>query len=518
MLDALSPLEVLRLYPAHDYTLAGFLRARVDLDPQAEAMVEGERHWSRGETFSAAERLATTLQSEGVLAGDRVVILAKNAHWHVLTLIACGLLGAVFVPVNAAFNKDELAYVLGHATPKLVLSDDPMPAALAEQDGQRILPLSDRLLASEARTFAPRLPSEPLLMIYTSGTTGFPKGALHSHRSLILAGEAFVGRMHLQSDERMLLILPMFHINALFYSVAGAWAAGAVLVIEEKFSASKFWQVACAQRITQVNMIEAVVSILLARPAEEYRPDHTIRKIYGIRQAMVARVKERFGVEHPVGGYGMTEIPGVIATEYAAEAPAFSMGRLCAHPDPDMPWARCRIVDDHGDDVAQGETGELWVSTPVRMIGYLNDLEQTEASFSGEWFKTGDLVRQHAEGDFFFVARKKDIIRVRGENVSGAEVDRVLLSHPDVELAAAVGVPSAMGDEDIIVGLRLRDGADVDELSLRQWCSERLLAVKVPKYFDLSAELPLTPTHKVQKLQYRASVLSGEIWKRLQNA
>ncbi|MFC4626166.1 class I adenylate-forming enzyme family protein [Daeguia caeni] len=513
----LTPLEVLQLFPPHDLTLGYFLDVRVEVDPDKAMLIFAERTWSRAEVLAESRRLAARLQGEGVKKGDRVIVAGRNSAWHVFALIACGLTGAIFVPVNPQLTVGELGYILGNARPALVLCADELQeiCAQAMQESCQTAPL---LTLNDALVEAVDTPlaavaiaaTDPLLMIYTSGTTGFPKGVLHSHQSFILAGEAFIGRMHLQPDERMLLILPMFHINALFYSVSGAFAAGATLIVEERFSASRFWNVAVRHRATQVNMIEAVVSILLTRPEEEYRPEHTIRKAYGIRQAMVERVQKKFGITHAIGGYGMTEIPGVISTPFGMVAPVGSMGQLCAHPDPARDWAECRVVDDDGADLPDGEIGELWVKTPVRMLEYFGDPEQTAASFSDGWFRTGDLVRRDQEGNFFFSARKKDIIRVRGENVSGAEVDRVLLQHPDVEIAAAIGVPGAMGDEDIFAAVKLRDGAEVTPDDLKDWCGKHLAAIKVPSYVALMNELPLTPTHKVQKVKLKEQVLNSD--------
>jgi crotonobetaine/carnitine-CoA ligase len=515
MPEPFTPRQVLELFPPHDMTLPGFFRQRVESDPLREILVAGEESWSRALVLGEAERLAVLLQRSGVAVGDRVLVLGRNSAEHVFALLACGLIGAVFVPVNPQFNASELAYVVGHASPKVILATSDLHALVAEAATEaghapQLLALDRSLWADipAPSRFSPRQPDEPLLMIYTSGTTGFPKGALHSHRSFILAGEVFVGRMHLQPWDRMLLILPMFHINALFYSVAGSMASTAALVIEERFSASKFWDIAVRHRITQVNMIEAVVSILLGRPEEEYRSHHQIRKAYGIRQSMVERVRLRFGITHPVGGYGMTEIPGVIATPYGKIAPEGSMGRLCAHPQTDMEWAECRIVDEVGQPPADGATGELWVRTSGQMLCYFNDPEQTAAAFSDNWFMTGDLVRRDGDGNYFFVARKKDIIRVRGENVSGAEIDRVLLSHPDVEIAAAIGVPGRMGDEDILALVRLRPGGTVTPAGLRDWCAAKMSAIKVPAEIRLVRDLPLTPTHKVQKAQLKKQILA----------
>ncbi len=176
---------------------------------------------------------------------------------------------------------------------------------------------------------------------------------------------------------------------------------------------------------------------------------------------------------------------------------------ICRHPDYQRPWAECRIVDDAGNDVALGETGEMIVRTPIVMQGYFNDPEQTAASFRDGWFLTGDLVRRDEEGFYYFVSRKKDIIRRRGENIAGQELDRVIGEHPEVVAAAAIGVPSEFGDEEILVAVKLKAGAAAREQDIVDWCRGRLAAMKVPRYVVLMEDMPFTPTHKVAKAELK---------------
>ncbi len=259
--------------------------------------------------------------------------MGRNSVWHVLALLATARLGATFVPVNPQFKVEEAEYVFGHCQPGVVLCDgeaqDVARQAIARAGiGAAVLALDEGLLEADAAMLQSRKdPDATCIIIYTSGTTGFPKGVMHSQRNFIAAGEAFVERLHLQRHDRLLLILPMFHINAMFYSVAGTLAAGATLLVENRFSASGFWKRVCSLKATQVNIIEAVASILLNRPPEEYIPGHTLQKIYGVRQAMVARFRERFEVPVLVGGYAMSEIPGVLSTPIDGTGAAQQHGR-----------------------------------------------------------------------------------------------------------------------------------------------------------------------------------------------
>jgi crotonobetaine/carnitine-CoA ligase len=343
------------------------------------------------------------------------------------------------------------------------------------------------------------------VFIYTSGTTGFPKGVMHSQRALLLAGEGFVQRMFLQPDDRLLCILPMFHINALFYSLAGALAAGATLILVPKFSASAFWGDVARTRATEANTIAAVSTILMRRPRSEFVPGHALRKIYGapFSAETYAVFAREFGVPTLIEGYGMSEIPGALNNPFEGPHKIGSMGKPSVHPDPSVHLAELRIVDEAGRELPDGQTGELVVKTPLVMLGYYRDPEQTRVALRDGWFLTGDLAWRDADGYFWFVARKKDIIRKRGENISGAELDRVLESHPLVLQAAAIAVPDALGEDEILIAVTLRAGATLTAQAVGQWCRDRLAPIKVPRYVVFVDALPQTPTHRVAKYRLR---------------
>ncbi|HEY8368399.1 MAG TPA: AMP-binding protein [Thermodesulfobacteriota bacterium] len=515
-----SPLEVLRLYPEHDYTVHGVLASRAGRDPDRPFILFEDRRWSWRAFIDAADRTARMLAARGVGRGDRVAIMARNSDAHVLLVAGLARLGAIMVPVNPDFGVEEARYVLHHAEVSGVVASGGV-LATARTACEGLSPAPWFLSLDGADAGAPRFhdavaeapehplprevsPDEPCVIIYTSGTTGFPKGVMHSQRNFVTAGEAFVQRVHLQETDRVMIVLPMYHMNALFYSVAGTLAAGASMVIVPKFSASTFWETAAATGATEVNIIEAIGTILQARPRSEFRPDHRIRVVYGVRQNVADTFRHEFGIPHLVSGYGMTEIPGVTCTPYEGHDKPGTMGPIARHPDPARPWAECRVVDDEGRDVGVGEVGELWVKTPIVMLGYFRDPEQTAASFRDGWFMTGDLVRRDADGYFYFVSRKKDIIRRRGENIAGAELDRVIGAHPGVYEVAVVAVPSELGEDEILAAVVPKAGYDLKAEDIAAWCRERLAPMKVPRYVLFMDELPHTPTHKVAKAVLRS--------------
>jgi crotonobetaine/carnitine-CoA ligase len=208
-------------------------------------------------------------------------------------------------------------------------------------------------------------------------------------------------------------------------------------------------------------------------------------------------------VPHLIGGYGMTEIPGVTCNPVEGLRKPGSMGPVGRHPDPARAWAQCRVVDEDGRDVGVNEEGELLVRTPIVMQGYFHDAEQTREAFEDGWFRTGDLVRRDEDDYFFFVSRKKDIIRRRGENIAGAELDRVIGSHPAVHEAAAIAVPAELGEDEILVLVVLKPGHTASAQDIAQWCRQHLAAQKVPRYVLFVQDLPHTPTHKVLKAQLK---------------
>ncbi|MFM2119679.1 MAG: hypothetical protein RL722_1147 [Pseudomonadota bacterium] len=558
--DRFSPAEVLALYPwtdaAQALSLPGLLAARVAVAPgraAIEAVDEDGRTevWTYAHLACAAERLAALLAARGLQAGERLAVVSRNHVSTVVALLAVARLGAVLVPLNPDLLPAELGWVLGHCAPAGVLCEpelrekvaaalelassepgwlspwlwlnQPQPlTALAGNDGlaappgvERVLPrrIEDAELTAEcpAAPLPNGLAEATVVFIYTSGTTGFPKGVMHAQRTVVRAGEGFVARMHLQPHERMACLLPLFHINALFYSLAGALAAGATLLLLPRFSASGFWADMARLRATQVNTIAAVTGILMRRPRSEFVPSHGLLKVYGapLNDETQRVFREEFGVPQLIEGYGMSEIPGALNNPYAGPQRPGSMGTPSTHPDPAIRLAELAIVDEAGQPLPDGQTGELVVRTPLLMQGYYRDPAQTAASLlPGGWFLTGDLARRDGEGYYWFVARKKDILRRRGENISGAEIDRVLESHPQVQQAAAIAVPAALGEDEILAAILPRPGLTAAEQAglipaLAAWCEAHLAALKRPRYLVIVEALPQTPTHRVAKFRLR---------------
>jgi crotonobetaine/carnitine-CoA ligase len=517
----MTPLEVLRRYPAHDYTLHGVLASRVQTIGEHSCVEFGATRLTYAETLVRVHEAMASLMANGVKPGDRIAVMSHNHPTTVILLIALASLGAILVGVNPDFGEKDARYVLEHsgssgvlcslaALPTVQVVAGKLPTRLwimTNTANAASLPVFPDIRSSTHDAAPP--PSgraeDVCILIYTSGTTGFPKGVMHSQRSLVLAGEGFVRRMHLQPAERLLCILPMFHINAIFYSLLGSIVAGATLLLEEKFSASSFWKTVAARKATETNTIAAVMNILMRRRREEFVPGHTLRKIYGAPYSseMYRVFEQEFGVPHLIEGYGMSEIPGVCNNPFDGERRQGAMGKPSLHPDPAVKLADVKIVDDRFNEVPPGTTGELVVRTPTIMKGYYRDPEATAAAFRDGYFLTGDLASMDADGYVWFVARKKDIIRRRGENISGAEIDRVASDHPEIVEAAAIGVPAELGEDEILLAAVKKPGSALTEYALCEWCRARLAPFKVPRYVLFVDTLPHTPTHRVAKFELR---------------
>lgn len=522
----LSPLDVLRQFAPHDFSLDGFFSARAKLRGERPLIEFGSSTLSWSDVARSAQQALGWLQSRGIGPRDRVGLMAQNHPATPVLLLACARLGAILVPCNPDVTAADARYIFGHAGVKGVLGSSPdrpilqeatagLPAApwleWLSEDGLEMPWCDHRPHDPLAEEGAPvGTADHTLLILYTSGTTGFPKGVMHSQRSYVLTAEAFVQRLYLQPDERVLCVLPLFHINALMYSLGGTLACGGTLILVRRFSASTFWCTVAETRATEVNVIMSAAAILARRPAEEFVPGHQLRKMFiaPLNRSLQEAFQQRFGVPTLIECYGMTEIPGVLANPFLGPHKLGTMGTLSVHPDPAIERPQVRLIDEDGRDVKRGEVGELVVRTPTRMQGYASpagglDEEGTAAAFREGWFLTGDLAWQDEDGYYVFHARRKDIIRRRGENLSGAEIDTAMAAHPDVLECATIGVPSEFGEEEVLCAVVARPGTTPTPQSLHQHACARLAPHKRPRYIVLVDSLPHTGSMKIAKFRLK---------------
>jgi crotonobetaine/carnitine-CoA ligase len=308
--------------------------------------------------------------------------------------------------------------------------------------------------------------------ISTSGTTGRPKAVMQTHGNYAVTGEGYAHWLAVRPEERLYLCLPLFHINSQAYTVMGAIAARGSIVLVERFSASRFWGDMSGYEVNVFNYIGSMLAVLMKRePAREER-DHEVRVAYGgpaLPGPQREEAERRYGIRL-ISGIGMSETTYGLIEAVCGERRPGSLGKPRQHPFRQM-VNEAKVVDDEGREVAPGEVGELAFRNQVMMKGYYRDPETTAATIRDGWLYTGDLVKMDGDGFYYFVDRKKDIIRVRGENVSSVEVERVLAEHPEVQEAAVIGVPSELTEEDVAAFVVGSQGGVLGADALIAWCA-----------------------------------------------
>jgi crotonobetaine/carnitine-CoA ligase len=473
---------------------------------EAAAAEVAEKAWLiyEDEAFTYAQarerigRAAAALAELGAGPGDLVLATARNRPEYVFTWLAAMYLGAIYVAVDPRSTEAELAGLVGQVKPKLVVDDGAV----------------DGLFSRPAPPLAgpgPARPDDPAVLIPTSGTTGRSKLVTQTHRAYAMAGEGFPWWLELTPDDRLMTSLPLFHINAPAYSVLGSVAARASLVLLPGFSAGTFIDSARRHGATEFNAIGAMLEILMRQPERPDDADNPLRLCYtgpSPTEERQLEIERRFGLRI-MCGYAMSET--TYGTVWArGTRPYGTLGSIRQHPTLGE-VNEGRVMRD-GREVATGEVGELQLRNPAVMQGYWGMPEETSRVLIEDgWLRTGDLVRDNGDGTLTFVGREKEVIRRRGENVAPAEIEEVLMSHPDVLEAAAVGVPSELSEEEIKAFVVVRDPASSELPAIRAWAAERLTRFKVPRYLEAVADLPHTPTGRVVKHRLERDRTADEI-------
>jgi crotonobetaine/carnitine-CoA ligase len=485
-------------------TVPELLAWRASREPALPWLFFEGQSWTLGDVQREVDRHAVGLAERGVARGDRVAILLGNRPETLFTWFAANRLGAIAAMLNPAHKHGELVALSRLMAPRVVVTDEHralVEAALAELPpvDRAAIVTSAELPASGEPPPVVVLPDDVCVLIATSGTTGAPKAVMQTHRTYTLTAESFPSWLGLTRADRLLATLPFFHINAQAYSTMAALACGS-LAIQRRFSASRLWEEARALGATQFNSVGAMLHIMLRTPKRPADREHAIRTCYAalaLPEATHRAFEERFGLALTVG-YGMSETTFGTVWPLGAPARYGTMGRLRQHPRLGE-INRARVVTDDGADTPDGQNGELWLSNPGTMAGYWRDPAQTTAALHGGWLHTGDVVRRDGDGYFTFVSRKKDVIRRRGENVSAVEIENALASFAGVREVAVVGVPSELGEEDIVAYVAPEPGVSLDPTELTAWARERLADFKVPQVIHVRDALPRTATERIAK-------------------
>jgi carnitine-CoA ligase len=488
-------------------TLPDVLRAGVDRTPDRPLLVfddlaGGVRTFSWRDVWERSLAVAGRFADAGIGPGDSVHVHLPNRPEFLFAWFGAALRRAVIVPTNVASSSAELEYILGHVGAGLSITDGDglgvvrRARADAELGGATWLCDSGGGRGDES-VVVPSGPRDDLAVMYTSGTTSRPKGVRVTHANYIFAGESVAAGLGLTPEDRFLVVLPLFHANAQYYSVMSTLIAGGTVVLAARFSASGWVDTAIRHEATIASLFAAPIRMILAKPSQPGWRSHRLRLV-AFAQNLTPHEQDAW--ERGIGApllqlYGMTETIGPpLMNPLWGKRRHDSLGRVVL-------GYRCRITGRDGMAVAPGEAGELEVGGMPGvslMAGYLNDPEATDAVMRDGWLRTGDLVREDDDGLISFVTRAKDMIKRAGENIAAGEIEDVLMGHPAVMDAAVIGVPDAMRDEAIVAFVVTADG-DLDVLALRRWCADRLARFRVPQYFIARTALPRTSVGKIQK-------------------
>jgi carnitine-CoA ligase len=435
-------------------------------------------------TFADVDRrsagYAQTLRTHGVRAGDRVAVLLPNQAEFPLLWIALARLGAAMVPINVRYRAADTAHVLHDSAATLILTTAAVRGPLdGLTDGPPVLLVED-LAVTEGFAQGPVDPAAIVNIQYTSGTTGSPKGCLLSHGYWVRLAASLVDEFpYLTADDIMFTAQPFSYIDPQ-WNVVAALMSGAELVVRDGFHPSTFWADVRRHRVTYFYCLGAMPNLLLAMPPDERDREHRVRAVQcsAIPPTRHAELEQRWGVGW-YEAFGMTETGADIrvgAAEHDELVGTGCLGRPAAHRE-----------------VMISADGELLLRGPGMFDGYLGH----PPPWRDGWFPTGDLARVDEHGRVYHLGRLKDMIRRGGENVAAAEVEQVLMDHPQVTLAAVVAVPDDLRGEEVkayVVGT-----ATAGEL--RDWCAGRLASFKVPRYWEFRDDLPRTPSERVAKQQ-----------------
>jgi crotonobetaine/carnitine-CoA ligase len=465
-----------------------------------------DRSYSFEEAAERANGAAEQLADLGVDRGQVVASVLPNSPQAVFLWFGLMQLGALHLPLNPRAPAPELAGTLRHAEPVLLVgtpeADDTLARAGAQlSSSPRLVTVADVTSARSPKGVRrPVSADDPAVLIQTSGTTGQPKLVVQSQRAYVMTGEGFPAWLGLGADDRMLTCLPLFHLNAQAYSTLGSLSLGVPFTLLERFSRSTFWDSVRRSGATQFNVIGAMIEMFLQTPPTDDDSRHDARICFGGPTPPRERHLEfehRFGVTL-TSGYALSESPYGMIWPRDEPPPYGSVGRLRQHPRLGR-VNEALVVDDQGAPVEPGAAGELLLRNPAVMLGYYRLPEESAAARNEGWLHTGDLVRQDDDGFYYFLGRKKEVIRRRGENLSPREVELVLDAHPAVAECAVVGVPDPLSEEEVKAFVLPVEGSTPTAAELREWCTERLTPFKVPRYYEFVADFPRTPTNRIAK-------------------
>ena len=489
--------------------ISELLQTRVNEEPEKVFLFSqpDSRQFTYAEFAEAVKRTAALLSTNGVKKGDVVSLLLPNSVEYVIAYFACWKLGALAGPVNSLLKSQEIAYVISNSEARALLINSEF-LTLVEPLREQLASLSAVIVFDDERDATRDIssdtesaevePDHEAIIIYTSGTTGKPKGCLLTHRNIIANARQISEWLGFTDKDRLLTVMPLFHMNAVSVTTMAALYAGASSVVSPRFSASRFWQIISDYQITSFGSVATMLSMLLTTypngvPAglETSQLRFAMCGSAPVPAETIKRFEETFRCL-VIEGYGLSE-----STCRSTFNPPDQRRRAgsCGMPIGN----EMRVVDDNDEDVAEGELGEIVMRGENILKGYYKNPEANAVAFRSGWFHTGDVGYRDKEGFYYIVDRKSDMIIRGGENIYPREIDEVLYQHPAISAAAVVGVPDELYGEEVAGFVVLREGSEVSEQEIIEFCKARLADYKCPKTIRFVKDIPKGPTGKLLK-------------------
>src|ERR1044072_112561 len=470
-----------------------------------------DRQFTYAEFSRAIDATASLLASAGIAKGDVVSLLMANSAEYIIAYFACWKLGALAGPVNSLLKEHETAFVMNNSEAKAALVHSEFCERVESIRGdlphlKAIITFDDYAEATRGIDVSGDVgpadmtegcePDDDAIIIYTSGTTGKPKGCLLTHGNIISNARQISDWLHFTSEERLLTIMPLFHMNAVSVTTMSALHAGGSTVISPRFSASQFWKIISDYQITSFGSVATMLSMLLNTYPEGVPSG---LKTDQLRFAMcgsapgpaegMKKFEETFNCP-VIEGYGLSE-----STCRSTFSPPNEDRRAgsCGKPIGN----EMAVFDEEDRPVPDGELGEIVLRGDNIFKAYFKNEEATEKAFRSGWFHTGDIGYRSPDVFFYIADRKSDMIIRGGENIYPREIDELLFSHPAVSSAAVIGVRDELYGEEVAAFVVLKDGAEVTEDEVMNFCRERLADFKCPKTVHFLTDIPKGPTGKL---------------------
>ncbi len=464
--------------------------------PETGATLE----WAR--LRSGAIAIAKTLTAAGVAKGESVAIVHPNGPEGIIALYGVLYGGFRTTMINLAAGRDAISYALDHSRARFAFVHETAHDLYLSAAPEGLKVVSE---ASDSDTpLHPVSASDHALLMYTSGTTGKPKGVVHTHASLLAGGWTTAIAHALTSADRGFCVLPLYHINGLCVSLMGSLVSGGSLAVVSRFSASQFWHQAAQAQVTWFSVVPTIISHLL-HGAENPDAGCVKRLRFGRSASSALAVEtqrafeDRFGVPI-IETMGLTETAAQILSNPLPPGLRKIGSPGMAHGN------QVRILAPDQSECARNAEGEIAVQGPNVMLEYLDNPEATQATFAGDWLRTGDLGKMDEDGYVFVTGRIKELIIKGGENIAPREIDEALYSHPDIIEAAAFARPCAVYGERVEAAVRVSEGSTLRESDLIETCRQKLGAFKSPDAIFFLDELPKGPSGKIQRLKLAEAV------------